>query len=156
MCKVTLAILLSVCFLAAFVLPAQADERTDPPPLTPLEDFVETVLDATRLLSEQHVKPVSQGQLVDWAITDLYLRLGEKAVFQRRNGKYIDRMMVSGGDEDDWGVKPDPGFVVRLSREERLALQEHLSRQEIIPPLIALSDTPPPFTDRQLEAAWTT
>src|SRR5262249_39331175 len=70
MCQATLTALLSVSLLAVFPSPA-------PPPLTPAADFVESVLDATRLLSEQHVKPVSQGQLVDWAITGLYLRLGE-------------------------------------------------------------------------------
>src|SRR5262249_4890347 len=75
------------------------------------------------------------------------------ALFVRPNGKYLDRMMASGFKEDDWGVSPDPGFDIRLSRQERLALQDHLARQEIIPPTTGLRNAPPSFKDQQLQAA---
>jgi hypothetical protein len=73
MWKPTFTVLLSVSLLAALALPVRVDETTDRPPLTPAEDSVESVINANLLLSEQHVKPVSQGQLVDWAITGRYL-----------------------------------------------------------------------------------
>jgi carboxyl-terminal processing protease len=75
------------------------------------------------------------------------------ALFVRPSGKYLDRMMASGSDEEDWGVVPDAGFDIHLSRGERIRLQEHLARQEIIPPLTGLRDAPTPFKDRQLRVA---
>jgi carboxyl-terminal processing protease len=97
----------------------------------------------------------SAGQAcIQWHVE---LRDGElifaTAVFQRPNGKYLDRMMATGGEEDEGGVIPDPGFVVRLSREARLALREQLSWQEVIPPLAGLPDAPVRFKDRQLQVA---
>jgi carboxyl-terminal processing protease len=43
-----------------------------------LEDFTTTVLEATRLLHTEHIKPVGQGQLVRWAVEGLNRSLGEQ------------------------------------------------------------------------------
>lgn len=76
------------------------------------------------------------------------------AAFYRPNGKPLSKKMTSGKDEDDWGVRPDEGFVVNLAPEERKDLAEHLRRLEIIAPFNRpLEPNKPPFRDRHLEKA---
>jgi C-terminal peptidase prc len=76
------------------------------------------------------------------------------AAFYRPNGKPLSKVMTSGKDEDDWGVRPDKGFVVKLAPEERKELVEHLRRLEIIAPFNPLmGPNKPAFRDRQLEKA---
>ncbi|HEY7424945.1 MAG TPA: S41 family peptidase [Gemmataceae bacterium] len=74
--------------------------------------------------------------------------------FFRPNGKPLSKKMTTGKDEDDWGVRPDEGFVVKLSPRERKELAEHLRRLEIIAPFNRpLEPNKPAFRDRQLEKA---
>ncbi len=48
-------------------------------------------------------------------------------------GRNIDRLSTPGSDSNEWGVVPDMGFEVNLSREQHLALLGHLLESEIIP-----------------------
>jgi len=66
----------------------------------------------------------------------------------------IDRLSTGGKPEDEWGVSPDKGHEVKLSREEKQELAELLRDKELIP----RKDIPPAkpkkeFQDKQLEAA---
>ena len=45
---------------------------------TSASEFAQTVIEATRWFSEDYVKEVNQGELVDWAIRGLYRSLDEK------------------------------------------------------------------------------
>ncbi len=56
------------------------------------------------------------------------------AGYRRPSGKNIDR--APGAKEtDDWGVRPDPGFEVRLSEREMLALvAAQQARERVLPP----------------------
>jgi C-terminal peptidase prc len=75
------------------------------------------------------------------------------ASFWRPNGKNLNKTSTSGRDEDEWGVTPDAGYVVKLSRKERDDLEEHLHKIE----RIARRDMPAKeskeFKDRQLDTA---
>jgi C-terminal peptidase prc len=75
------------------------------------------------------------------------------ASFWRPNGKNLNKASTPGHDEDEWGVTPDPGYVIKLSRKERDELEEHLHKIE----RIARRDQPAKetkeFKDRQLDTA---
>ena len=46
--------------------------------------------------------------------------------------KNIDKLSSGGKDEDEWGVKPDKGYEVKLSREEKQELADFFRDREII------------------------
>jgi carboxyl-terminal processing protease len=75
------------------------------------------------------------------------------ASFWRPNGKNLNKTSTAGRDEDEWGVTPDPDYIIKLSRKERDDLQEHLLKIE----RIARRDKPAKdakeFKDRQLDTA---
>jgi carboxyl-terminal processing protease len=78
------------------------------------------------------------------------------AVFYRANGRPISKIVTSGKEEDDWGVRPDEDCVVKLTAKEREQLAEHLRGLEIIAPLNRRALTSQSrFQDRQLEKAVT-
>ncbi|RMG34317.1 MAG: S41 family peptidase [Planctomycetota bacterium] len=71
------------------------------------------------------------------------------AKYLRPSGKNIHRD-VGDGPNDEWGVSPDDGFVVKLSDSELREYFEYRRRRDVI------SDDGPPksdFTDRVLEKA---
>ena len=55
------------------------------------------------------------------------------AVLGRPSGRNLSRMMAGGKESEDWGVRPDKGFELRLTPAERKELGEQLHRQRIIP-----------------------
>jgi C-terminal peptidase prc len=65
-------------------------------------------------------------------------------------GRNIDKLAT---EQDptvkEWGVSPDKGFAVELSREERNELQEHLRSLDVLPQ----PKPEKPFIDRQLDKA---
>jgi C-terminal peptidase prc len=75
------------------------------------------------------------------------------ASFWRPNGKNLNKASTDGRDEDEWGVTPDPDYIIKLSRKEREDLQEHMLKVE----RIARRDRPAKetkeFKDRQLDTA---
>ena len=89
------------------------------------------------------------------------------ASYHRPSGKNIDR--ARGAKEtDEWGVKPDPGFEVKLPDPEIYALSAELQARDLLLPKGLAADDPPkrgekgkaagkpeakPFVDRQLEKA---
>jgi carboxyl-terminal processing protease len=76
------------------------------------------------------------------------------AAFYRPSGKPLSKTMTSGKEEDDWGVRPDKGFAVKLSPQERKELAEHRRQMEIIAPFNPLlKPDKPAFRDRQLDKA---
>jgi carboxyl-terminal processing protease len=87
------------------------------------------------------------------------------ASYWRPSGKNIHRFPDS-KDTDEWGVKPDPGFEVKLSDEERLGYFYYRRDRDVIPGKGAPAPKPPsaekskgkekakkPFEDRVLEKA---
>jgi C-terminal peptidase prc len=78
------------------------------------------------------------------------------ATYWRPSGKNINKASTKGTEEEEWGVLPDKGFVVKLTRTERDQLAEAQRDAEIIqrrdaPP--KEKDPKPEFKDRQLDTA---
>jgi carboxyl-terminal processing protease len=77
------------------------------------------------------------------------------ASFWRPSGKNLNKSSTKGTDDEDWGVRPDTGYVVKVKGKERFELDVHLHDLEVIPN----RDAPKPdsskaeFKDRQLDAA---
>jgi carboxyl-terminal processing protease len=94
----------------------------------------------------------SVQNIVDFEPTGAKIKL-TTATFWRPNGKNLNRASTKGTEEEEWGVTPDKGFLIKLDRKERDDLEEHFRNIEIIP----RRDLPPKdaksFKDKQLDAA---
>ncbi|MBI1830781.1 MAG: S41 family peptidase, partial [Planctomycetes bacterium] len=79
------------------------------------------------------------------------------ATFWRPSGRNLNKSSTGGKDTDEWGVTPNKGYEINLSKKEEADLFEHLREAEVIrgsppagaPPREARTD----FRDRQLDAA---
>ncbi|HZU35687.1 MAG TPA: S41 family peptidase, partial [Gemmataceae bacterium] len=76
------------------------------------------------------------------------------ASFWRPSGKNLNKSSTKGRPEDEWGVTPDAGYLLKLTPKQHVQLEEHLHDQEVIPnrdlPAKVNKDE---FHDRQLEMA---
>ena len=71
----------------------------------------------------------------------------------RPSGKNIHRG-ENASEEDDWGVRPDEGFEVRmLVGEIRRLLGYHRDRDILLTPAEKKAEPEPSYIDRQLQAA---
>ena len=69
-------------------------------------------------------------------------------------GRNIDKLSTGGKDDEEWGVKPNGGYEVELSREEKQDLAEYFRDREIISPKNApAKPDDKPFDDKQLNKA---
>lgn len=77
------------------------------------------------------------------------------ATFWRPSGKNINKSSTKGGEDEEWGITPNRGYVLKLTPKERDDLFEHQRNSEIIP----RRDAPPKetikpeFKDKQLDMA---
>ena len=93
--------------------------------------------------SVQNIQPFEDGEL---KLTT--------ASFWRPNGKNLNRSSTSGKEDDEWGVTPDRGYAVKLSRKERDELEDSLHKQEIIPRRdLPAKEKSVEYKDVQLETA---
>jgi carboxyl-terminal processing protease len=91
--------------------------------------------------SVQNIQPFDGGQLK--------LTI---ATFWRPSNKNLNKSSTTGKDEDEWGVSPDKGFDLKLSRTEREALAEYQHDTEVIRPKDA-KEKAKEFKDRQRDMA---
>lgn len=90
--------------------------------------------------SVQNIQPFEQGEL---KMTT--------ASFWRPNGKNLNKTSSS-KEEDDWGVRPDKGFEVKLGPKERHLLAEQQRDAEIIQRHdVPTPEAKPEFDDPQLK-----
>ncbi|MFL5329934.1 MAG: S41 family peptidase [Gemmataceae bacterium] len=84
------------------------------------------------------------------------------ATFWRPNEKNLNKPSIEGYDKMpkeelekyDWGVRPTPGFELKLDRKEVGELYEHLRDREIIPRRdLVIKEPKPELKDRQLDMA---
>jgi len=76
------------------------------------------------------------------------------ASFWRPSGKNLNKSSTGGKEDEEWGVKPDSGYNVELSRKEREDLAEAQKNSEIIPRRDRPAKEPKTeFKDRQLDTA---
>lgn len=76
------------------------------------------------------------------------------ATFWPPSGRNLNKASTTGKDEEDWGVRPNKGFDVKLERAEKDELFDRLYNWHVIP----RKDVPPKeakkdFKDRQLDMA---
>lgn len=114
-----------------------------------LQDHGRAIVVGTRSFgkgSVQTILPFDGGSLIKLTT----------ASFWRPNNKNLNRTNPVHKDEDtaEWGVKPDPGFNIKISKKELIDLQDFQREQEIIHrPGYTPSEAKNEFKDRQLEAA---
>jgi C-terminal peptidase prc len=89
--------------------------------------------------SVQHTEPF-EGGLLKFTMARYY----------RPSGKNVDKLSTKGGDDEDWGVRPDSQFEVKLSRKENDDIAEAMRDVEIIG---GDPKKQKKATDRQLEKA---
>jgi C-terminal peptidase prc len=75
------------------------------------------------------------------------------ATFWRPSNKNLNKSSTKGRDEDEWGVTPDAGFVVKTPIKEQDSLYEFQRDQEIIKRPDVKAKAKPDFKDRQLDLA---
>jgi C-terminal peptidase prc len=75
------------------------------------------------------------------------------ASFWRPNGKNLNKSSTKGREDEDWGVQPNKGFVVKMSEKEREQLYDHFKDSEIIQRHDSFEEKKPEFKDRQLDKA---
>lgn len=73
------------------------------------------------------------------------------ATFWRPSAKNLNKPSTSGSEAEDWGVRPDAGYELKLDRKEAVDLFERLRDQEVIPRRDIVAKEKPAFKDRQLE-----
>jgi carboxyl-terminal processing protease len=75
------------------------------------------------------------------------------ATFWRPSGRNLNKSSTTGKLDEDWGVRPDKGFDMPLSRKEQADLFNNMAiREKIYPPGRRPKDLDQ-FRDRQLERA---
>ena len=77
------------------------------------------------------------------------------ATFWRPSGRNLNKPSTKGREEDEWGVIPNKGYNLKLSKKEEFDLEDHLRNAEIIRagPQKKDSVANPDFRDRQLDMA---
>ena len=105
------------------------------------------------VLGERSYGKGSVQDIEDFASTNAKIKM-TTATFWRPNGKNLNKASTSGKDEDEWGVTPDEGFKVPMTRSERDQLFEHLRQEEVIPNReLKPKEAKQAFKDKQLDAA---
>jgi carboxyl-terminal processing protease len=112
-----------------------------------LQDYSRAAIVGERSYGKGSVQNVK-----DFSATDGQIKLTIARYFPPY-GKNIDKLSTSGKPEDVWGVMPDKGLEVKLSREELQDLAEFFREREVIQPKDGSAKEAKKFQDRQLEKA---
>jgi C-terminal peptidase prc len=75
------------------------------------------------------------------------------ASFWRPNGKNLNKSSTPGRDKDEWGVTPDPGYLLKLSIKDQDALFDFQTEQVNIQRPDRKKEKKPDYDDRQLKMA---
>ena len=76
------------------------------------------------------------------------------ATFWPPSGRNLNKASTNGKEEEDWGVRPDKGFSLKLDRAEKDELFDRIYNWGVIPRRdIPPKETKKDFKDRQLEMA---
>jgi carboxyl-terminal processing protease len=76
------------------------------------------------------------------------------ATFWPPSGRNLNKASTSGKEDEDWGVRPDKGFVMKLERAEKDELFDRIYNWGVIPRRdLPPKETKKDFKDRQLEMA---
>jgi C-terminal peptidase prc len=93
-----------------------------------LQDHSRAIIVGERSYGKGSVQNVQQFEDGDLKVTI--------ASFWRPNGKNLARLTPAGkpaGENEEWGVHPDKGYLIKLSEKERDDLMDYQHNQEVIP-----------------------
>lgn len=110
-----------------------------------LQDHQRAIVIGERSFGKGSVQTIHQ-----FRPTDAEIKM-TTATFWRPNGKNLNKPSTSGSLDEDWGVRPDAGYEIKLDRKESTDLFERLRDQEIIPRRDIAAKEKPTFVDKQLE-----
>jgi C-terminal peptidase prc len=104
------------------------------------------------IMGERSYGKGSVQSLLPYRLTGGEIKL-TTATFWRPNGKNLNRLSTSGKEDEDWGVRPEKEFTLKMSRQERDDLFEHLRDREIIPRRDVPAKETKEYKDKQLDMA---
>jgi C-terminal peptidase prc len=105
------------------------------------------------ILGERSYGKGSVQNIMDFPATGAKIKL-TTATFWRPSDKNLNKASTNGKDDEEWGVRPDDGFNIPITRGEREALFEQLRDSEVIPNRdLKPKEAKPPIKDKQLDAA---
>jgi C-terminal peptidase prc len=110
-----------------------------------LQDHQRAVIIGERSFGKGSVQTIHQ-----FRPTDAEIKM-TTATFWRPNGKNLNKPSTNGSESEDWGVRPDAGYEIKLDRKEASDLFERIRDQEIIPRRDIAVKEKPAFVDRQLD-----
>lgn len=102
------------------------------------------------IIGERSYGKGSVQQITPFKQTDADIKI-TNATFWRPSGKNLNKPSTNGSESEDWGVRPDPSFEIKLDRKEATELTERLRDSEIIHRKDLPAKEKPAFADRQLE-----
>jgi len=106
--------------------------------------------------SVQNIAPFAPTNAEIKLTTATFWRPSDKNL-NKASIKDYDKMSKEDLEKEDWGVRPDGGFLLKLDRPERNLLDQYLHEREIIPRRDGPPVEPKPelkdFKDRQLDMA---
>ena len=109
--------------------------------------------DRAKIMGERSYGKGSVQQINPFAPTEGQIKLTTAKYYPPKDYN-IDKLSKPEDKPDEWGVKPDKGFEVTLTKDETRELAEFLRDREIIKPKNAKDEKPAKkIEDKQLEKA---
>lgn len=112
-----------------------------------LQDYNRAVIVGERSYGKGSVQ-----QVMPFNLTKGQIKLTTARYFPPSD-KNIDKYSTGGKPEDEWGVKPDKGYEVKLPKEELRDFAEYFRERELIPKKIGEPAPKKEYKDKQLETA---
>ncbi len=104
------------------------------------------------IIGERSYGKGSVQQVMPFAITKGQIKLTTARYFPPSN-KNIDKYSTGGKPEDEWGVKPDKDFEVKIPKVELRDFAEYFRERELIPKKVGEPAPKKEYKDKQLEKA---
>ena len=112
-----------------------------------LQDYNRAVIVGDRSYGKGSVQ-----QVMPFNLTKGQIKLTTARYFPPSD-KNIDKYSTPGKPEDEWGVKPDKNFEVKVPKEEALAFAEYFRDRELIPKKVGEPAPKKEYKDKQLDKA---
>ncbi len=112
-----------------------------------LQDYNRAVIVGDRSYGKGSVQ-----QVMPFNLTKGQIKLTTARYFPPSD-KNIDKYSTPGKPEDEWGVKPDKNYEVKVPKEEALAFAEYFRDRELIPKKVGEPAPKKEYKDKQLDKA---
>ena len=112
-----------------------------------LQDYGRAVI-----IGERSYGKGSVQQVMPFSLTKGQIKMTTARYFPPSD-KNIDKHSTGGKPEDEWGVKPDKDYEVKLPKEELRDFAEYFRERELIPKKVGEPAPKKEFKDKQLDKA---